>query len=76
MPNIDTYRQPESSHCPTFSQLVKMLSRADFELFAWEEDLKGCDQRVKVTGAPLELAQNLYIYQLAHLLVYIYTVTV
>ena len=38
-----------------------MLSRADFELFAWEEeDLKGCDQRVKVVGAPLELAQNLY----------------
>ena len=39
-----------------------MLSRADFELFAWEEeDLKGCDQKVKVIGAPLELAQNLYI---------------
>ena len=38
-----------------------MLSRADFELFAWEkEDLKGYDQRVKVIGAPLELAQNLY----------------
>jgi hypothetical protein len=38
-----------------------MLSRADFELFAWEEeDLKGCDQGVKVVGAPLELAQNLY----------------
>ena len=55
------YRQPESSRRPTFSQLVEMLSRADFELFAWEEeDLKGCDQRVKVIGAPLELAQNLY----------------
>ena len=38
-----------------------MLSRADFELFAWdEEDLKGCDQRVKVIGAPLELSRNLY----------------
>ena len=38
-----------------------MLSRANFELFAWEEeDLKGCDQRVKVVGAPLKLAQNLY----------------
>ena len=55
------HRQPESSRRPTFSQLVEMLSRADFELFAWEEaDLKGCDQRVKVIGAPLELAQNLY----------------
>ena len=55
------YRQPESSHRPTFSQLVEMLSRADFELFVWEEeDLKGCDQRVKVIGAPLELAQSLY----------------
>ena len=49
------------SYRPTFSQLVEMLSRADFELFAWEEeDLKGCDQRVTVIGAPLELAQNLY----------------
>ena len=38
-----------------------MLSRADFELFVWEEeDLKGYDQRVKVIGAQLELAQNLY----------------
>ena len=56
-----TYRQPESSRRPTFSQLVEMLSRADFELFVWEEeDLRGCDQRVKVIGAPLELAQNLY----------------
>ena len=56
-----THRQPEKSCRPTFSQLVEMLSRADFELFIWEEeDLKGCDQRVKVIGAPLELARNLY----------------
>ena len=56
-----THRQPEKPCRPTFSQLVEMLSRADFELFVWEEeDLKGCDQRVKVIGAPLELAQNLY----------------
>ena len=55
------YRQPESSRRPTFSQLIEMLSRADFELFTWEEeDLKGCDQRVKIIGAPLEIAQNLY----------------
>ena len=58
---MHAYRQPERSRRPTFSQLVEMLSRADFELFVWEEeDLKGCDQRVKVIGAPLELAQNLY----------------
>ena len=59
--NVLSFRQPESSRRPTFCQLVEMLSRADFELFAWEEeDLKGCDQRVKVIGAPLELAQTLY----------------
>ena len=59
--NVLSFRQPESSRRPTFSQLMEMLSRADFELFAWdEEDLNGCDQRIKVIGAPLELVQNLY----------------
>ena len=38
-----------------------MLSRVDFELFAWEEgDLDGCDPQAKVIGAPLETATNLY----------------
>ena len=55
-------RQPESSHRPTFSQLVEMLSRAEFELFEWnEEDLRDSDPLVKVIGAPLEIAQNLYL---------------
>ena len=35
------FRQPERSCRPTFPQLVEFLSRADFELFLWEEeDLK------------------------------------
>ena len=56
------YRQPQSSQRPTFSQLVEMLSRAEFELFMWEEeDLRDCDPQVKVIGAPLEVAQNLYL---------------
>ena len=55
------FRQPESSRRPKFPQLVEMLSRADFELFAWEEeDLKSNDPQVKVIGAPLETAKNLY----------------
>jgi hypothetical protein len=38
-----------------------MLSRADFELFVWEEeDLRNSDPQVKLIGAPLELAMNLY----------------
>ena len=38
-----------------------MLSRADFELFAWEEDdLKNSDPQVKLIGAPMEVAQDLY----------------
>ena len=38
-----------------------MLSRADFELFVWEEqDLRDSDPQVKVIGAPLQIAQNLY----------------
>ena len=38
-----------------------MLSRAEFELFVWEEDdLKDFDLQVKVIGAPLEVAQTLY----------------
>ena len=54
-------RKPESSRRPTFPQLVEMLSRADFELFAWEEeDLMNIDPQVKVIGAPLEVAQNLF----------------
>ena len=55
-------RQPESSHRPTFPQLVELLSRADFELFAWEEeDLRNSDPlQVKIIGAPLETAKNLY----------------
>ena len=54
-------RKPESSRRPTFPQLVEMLSRADFELFAWEEeDLKDSDPQVKLIGAPLEVAQDLY----------------
>jgi hypothetical protein len=41
---------------------VELLSRADFELFAWEEeDLKDSDPlQVKMIGAPLETAKNLY----------------
>ena len=38
-----------------------MLSRAEFELFEWEEeDIKDQDPQVKVIGAPLEVARNLY----------------
>ena len=38
-----------------------MLSRADFELFVWEEeDLRNGDPQVKLIGAPLEVAKNLY----------------
>ena len=38
-----------------------MLSRADFELFAWEEEeVKDSDPQVKLIGAPMELAQDLY----------------
>ena len=55
-------RQPDSSDRPTFPQLVELLSRADFELFAWEEeDLRNSDPlQVKTIGAPLETAKNLY----------------
>ena len=55
-------RQPESYRRPTFPQLVELLSRADFELFAWEEeDLKDSDPlQIKTIGAPLETAKNLY----------------
>ena len=55
-------RQPESSDRPTFPQLVELLSRADFELFGWEEeDLRNSDpMQVKTIGAPLETAKNLY----------------
>ena len=54
-------RQPEYSRHPTFSQLVELLSRADFELFVWEEeDLRNSDPRVEVIGAPLEIATELY----------------
>ena len=39
-----------------------MLSRADFELFAWEEeDLKDIEPGAKVIGAPLESAKNLFL---------------
>ena len=55
------FRQPERSRRPTFPQLVELLSRADFELFLWEEeDLRNSDPRVKVIGAPLEVAMELY----------------
>ena len=55
-------RKPKSSHRPTFTQLVEMLSRADFELFVWkEEDLRDTDPRVKDIGAPLEVAEKLYL---------------
>ena len=58
---IPSYRKPESSRRPTFPQLVELLSRADFELFAWEEeDLKDSDPQVKLIGALLEVAQDLY----------------
>ena len=54
-------RLAESSHRPTFPQLVELLSRTDFELFVWEEeDLRSSDPQVKVIGAPLETAKNLY----------------
>jgi hypothetical protein len=55
-------RQPDSCDRPTFPQLVELLSRADFELFAWEEeDLRDSDRlQVKTIGAPLETAKNLY----------------
>ena len=56
-------RQPESYRRPTFPQLVELLSRAVFELFAWEEeDLKERDPlQIKTIGAPLETAKNLYL---------------
>ena len=39
-----------------------MLSRADFELFVWkEEDLKDTHPQVKDIGAPLEVAENIYL---------------
>ena len=39
-----------------------MLCRAEFELFVWEEDdLMDSDLQMKVIGAPLEVAQNLYL---------------
>ena len=51
-------RNRECSLRPTFPQLVEMLSRTDF---VWEEeDLIGSDPQVKVIGAPLEVAKNLY----------------
>ena len=54
-------RHPKSSQRPSFSQLVEMLSQAEFELFVWEEaDLKDFDPQVKVIGAPLEVSQKLY----------------
>ena len=56
-----TFRQPERSCRPTFPQLVELLSRADFELFLWEEeDLRYSDPRVKEIGAPLEITTGLY----------------
>ena len=56
------FRQPDSIQRPTFPQLIEMLSRTDFKLFAWEEeDLRGGDLRVKVIGAPLETAKNLFL---------------
>ena len=62
--SLHTYRQPESGNRPTFPQLVELLSRADFELFTWEEeDLRNSTSdplKVKTTGAPLETAKNLY----------------
>ena len=55
------HRHRECSRRPTFPQLVELLSRTDFELFVWEEeDLIGSDPQVKVIGAPLEVAKNLY----------------
>ena len=55
------YRQPQTTHRPTFPQLVELLSRADFELFSWEEeDMVDCDPLAKVIGAPLETSKNLY----------------
>ena len=55
------HRHPDRSSRPTFPQLVEMLSRPDFELFVWEEeDLRNSDPQVKLIGAPLELAKNLY----------------
>ena len=55
------YRHRDHSHRPAFSQLVELLSRTDFELFAWnDEDLIDCDPQVKVIGAPLDVAKNLY----------------
>ena len=58
---VNALRQPERNCRPTFPQLVEMLSRADFELFVWEEeDLRNSDPRVKTIGAPLEVAKKLY----------------
>ena len=56
------HRHPDCSSRPTFPQLVEMLSRADFELFVWEEeeDLRNSDPQVKLIGAPLEVAKDLY----------------
>ena len=45
----------QSYCCPTFPQLVGLLSRADFELFVWEEeDLKPRDSN-PCRSRPLEL---------------------
>ena len=42
---------------------MELLSRADFELFAWEEeDLRDSDPlQVKTIGAPLETAKKFYL---------------
>ena len=55
------FRHSERFCRPTFPQLVELLSRADFELFLWEEeDLRNSDPRVREIGAPLEITTGLY----------------
>ena len=55
------FRHYERCSRPIFPQLVELLSRADFELFLWEEeDLRNSDPRVREIGAPLEIATGLY----------------
>ena len=58
-----SFRRPESSRRPKFSELVEMLSRADFELhvFAWkEDDTKTSNPQVKAIEVSLDVVRNFY----------------
>ena len=54
-------RHGHPSHRPTFTHLLELLSQTEFEIFIWDnKDLIDCDPQVKVIGAPLDVANNLY----------------